>query len=63
MTYKKIACNVSQCFEAGQVYVALSRCTSIEGLYLLKAVNKNILGVESEVSDFYKQAKAQAVTQ
>ncbi len=57
MTYKKIACNVSKCFEAGQVYVALSRCTNIEGLYLLKAVNKKILGVESEVLDFYGQAK------
>ena len=61
MTYKKIACNVSKCFESGQLYVALSRCTNIDGLYLLKPVNKNIRGVESEVLDFYKQSKSASV--
>lgn len=57
MTYESIACNVNNCFEAGQVYVALSRCRSINGLHLLKPVNKKILGIESEVLNFYKQAR------
>ncbi len=63
MTYRKIACNVSDCFESGQVYVALSRCTSIDGLYLLKKVNKKILGVETEVLNFYKKEKTKAISE
>lgn len=57
MTYKKVACDVSNCFETGQVYVALSRCSSLNGLYLLEPVNRKMLGVESEILEFYKKEK------
>ena len=60
MTYKKIACDVTNCFEPGQAYVALSRCISIDALYLLEPVDRKMLGVESEILDFYKREKAKS---
>lgn len=53
MTYKKVACDISNCFAAGQAYVALSRCVSLAGLYLLNKVTESSMGVEEEVRDFY----------
>lgn len=53
MTYKKLACNIEDCFSPGQAYVALSRCSSLEGLHLLKPVNVNIISAEMDVKDFY----------
>lgn len=57
MTFPRIACDVSGCFASGQAYVALSRCESINGLFLLNSVNKSDLQINSEVSDFYKSLK------
>ena len=53
MTYKKIACNISACFVSGQAYVALSRCSSLDGLYLLAEVTKDITKVDNDVKEFY----------
>lgn len=53
MTYKKVACNISACFASGQAYVALSRCSSLEGLYLLYEVTKDITKVDNVVKEFY----------
>lgn len=53
MTYKKIACDISQCFVPGQAYVALSRCSSIGGLHLLKSIEKSIMKVDENVMKFY----------
>ena len=58
MTYKRIACDVSKCFEFGQAYVALSRCTTLNGLYLLEKVNASSLKVDNEIIEFYKTQKA-----
>lgn len=38
MTYKKVAMDISEAFAEGQAYVALSRVTCLEGLYLLSSV-------------------------
>ena len=53
MTYKKIGCDINKCFEPGQAYVALSRCTNLDGLYLLDRVMLHSLHVDSEVAEFY----------
>jgi ATP-dependent exoDNAse (exonuclease V) alpha subunit len=58
MTYKRIACDVSKCFESGQAYVALSRCTTLDGLYLLEKINSNALKVDNEIIEFYKTQKS-----
>ncbi len=53
MTYNKVGCDINKCFEPGQAYVALSRCTNLEGLYLLGKVSPHSLRVDSEVVEFY----------
>ena len=50
--YAKI--DLSKCFEKGQVYVALSRVTSINGLQVL-SFNKAAVKVHQSVTDFYKK--------
>ncbi len=57
MTYKRIACDVSKCFECGQAYVALSRCATLDGLYLLEKINSNALKIDNEIVEFYKTQK------
>ena len=41
-------------FECGQTYVALSRVTNLEGLYL-KSFNPNKITINKKVLDFYEQ--------
>jgi len=53
MTYQQIACDVSECFTTGQAYVALSRCNTLSGLYLLKSVEANNLRVDENIRKFY----------
>lgn len=53
MTYKKLACDISQCFAPGQAYVALSRCSSIDGLHLLKLMEKSMMKVDEIVMNYY----------
>ena len=54
MTYQQVACDLTRCFAPGQAYVALSRCTSLDGLVLLKHFSKTSLLVDSDVLKFYK---------
>ena len=54
MTYKQIACDISQCFAPGQAYVALSRCSTMSGLYLIKEVYRNMIQTNMPVVDFYR---------
>lgn len=56
-TYPKIACDISSCFASGQAYVALSRCTSLDGLYLLNEVTRDSTIINPEVVDFYINQK------
>jgi ATP-dependent exoDNAse (exonuclease V) alpha subunit/DNA polymerase III epsilon subunit-like protein len=47
-------------FAAGQVYVALSRLRSSNGLYLTRKLNKNdFIRIERSVTDFFKNVDAQ----
>lgn len=55
-TYNKIACDLTRCFEPGQAYVALSRCTSLEGLYLLNKVERSSFKCDNEVVEFYRHS-------
>lgn len=56
-TYGSVAVDMSDgAFAHGQTYVALSRCKSIEGLYLTTAIRKEDVIVDPEVIDFMKRA-------
>lgn len=57
MTYNSIACDLSGCFASGQAYVALSRCRTLSGLYLLNEVTEGNISVDKHVRDFYIEQK------
>jgi DNA replication protein DnaC len=56
-TYQKIACDITDCFAPGQAYVALSRCSTLDGLHLLKEIDGRHIAVDSEVRNFYVNAR------
>lgn len=60
LTFKKIACDISMCFAPGQAYVALSRCSSLEGLNLLKKINVDMIMTNSHVVEFYEKQRINA---
>jgi predicted DNA-binding transcriptional regulator YafY len=52
-TFERVLIDVGRgVFAPGQIYVALSRCTSIEGIFLRKPVQKNHIMVDDEVRKF-----------
>ncbi len=57
MTLDRVECDVGSAFEEGQVYVALSRVKTLEGLYL-RSFNPNVIKVNPKVVAFYQQVEA-----
>ena len=58
LTFDRAIIDVGQAFASGQVYVALSRLRSLEGLILRTKINTNSLGSDKSVVDF-TQTKTQ----
>lgn len=52
MTFTKAVIDIEQAFAPGQVYVALSRLTSLDGLVLSSKVNFNSLQQDKTIADF-----------
>lgn len=52
LTFEKVAIDVEKAFADGQVYVALSRCKTIDGLYLTSMINKESVRVNKNISNF-----------
>lgn len=56
-TYQSVAVDMSDgAFAHGQTYVALSRCKSLNGLYLTTPIRREDVIVDQEIVDFMKQA-------
>jgi ATP-dependent DNA helicase PIF1 len=57
ITLEKVKIDVSKAFAPGQVYVALSRATSLDGLQVLGEVRRLLenIDVDDEARSFYKQ--------
>lgn len=53
-TFQNIVCDINQCFANGQAYVALSRCQSLNGLHLSKAISGSSIHVDKDVLNFYQ---------
>lgn len=52
LTFDKVVIDASQAFAFGQVYVALSRCRSLEGVILRSPLNRNCIKSDSEIISF-----------
>lgn len=49
LTFEKLVIDAEKAFANGQVYVALSRCTSLEGLILTSPISRKFLGAHNEL--------------
>ncbi|MTK54158.1 helix-turn-helix domain-containing protein [Paludibacter sp.] len=63
LTFDKVVIDARAAFAHGQVYVALSRCRSLDGLVLSTPVHQNSLVSNSEIEQFTRQQKANAPSQ
>jgi hypothetical protein len=58
LTFDKAIIDVGQAFTSGQVYVALSRCRSLDGLVLLSKINRSSLNVDGHIIQYSDQKPA-----
>jgi hypothetical protein len=52
LTFEKAIIDAGRAFEAGQVYVALSRCTSLEGMVLRSPLNNGLVMTHERIAQF-----------
>ena len=52
LTFEKVIANLGSAFASGQVYVALSRCTSFSGLVLKSRIEQNAIKTDPRVLEF-----------
>lgn len=64
LTFSKLIIDAAEAFSAGQVYVALSRCSSLQGLTLSSKIDKNSLLNDAKIVNFAntRQAEEQVET-
>ena len=63
LTFDKLIVDAGQAFAHGQVYVALSRCTSLEGLVLKTCIPSSALVNDRSVNDFVEHIPEKEPTQ
>jgi hypothetical protein len=56
LTFEKAIIDAGEAFAAGQVYVALSRCTSLSGMILKSKVRTNSLFTDPRILDFTRNS-------
>jgi hypothetical protein len=60
-TFEKVIADVGSAFASGQVYVALSRCTSLSGLVLRTPIPRHAIRTDPEVLRFSKEETPQTL--
>lgn len=64
LTFEKAIIDAGKAFAPGQVYVALSRCTNLEGLVLKSRINSSSLRTDPRIVDFaHNSASAEMLRQ
>ncbi len=58
LTFEKAVIDAGQAFAPGQVYVALSRCTCLEGMILLSRITSSSLHADERIVNFSKNKEA-----
>lgn len=56
LTFDKLVLDLEKTFAAGQLYVALSRCRTLEGLRLLSKIKPENVMTEQRIVQFYENA-------
>lgn len=59
LTFEKAVIDVGQAFAPGQVYVALSRLTSLDGLVLRTRINPSVVSTDRQVVEYARTKEAQ----
>lgn len=57
LTFDKLALDLSRSFAPGQVYVALSRCRTLEGLHLHSPIKRHNILIDKTIVDFYRAGR------
>lgn len=60
LTFERAILDISRSFESGQVYVALSRCTTLEGLVLKNKIQSNSVKTSPDSIEFALQRSGDA---
>lgn len=55
LTFEKVIADIGSAFASGQVYVALSRCTSLNGLVLKSRIDRSAIKTDPNVIHFAEQ--------
>lgn len=55
LTFDKLIVDAEKAFANGQVYVALSRCTSLEGLVLTSPISQRFLGASENLTNWNEE--------
>jgi RecA/RadA recombinase len=58
LTFEKAVIDVSKAFAPGQIYVALSRLTSLNGLVLTASIPTNSLACDKDISEYSRNGKS-----
>lgn len=63
LTFQKAIIDAAYSFAAGQTYVALSRCTSLDGILLETPLSPQSIIIDKEANDFINYCEANAPSQ
>jgi nucleoside-triphosphatase THEP1 len=55
LTFEKVVIDAGAAFAPGQVYVALSRCVSLEGIVLLSRIPAHVIMTDETIMEFSRQ--------
>ena len=58
LTFDKVVIDAGKAFASGQVYVALSRCRSLEGITLTAPITPNVVFADQRIQDFHQKTLA-----
>jgi hypothetical protein len=58
LTFQRAVIDAGRAFEAGQVYVALSRCTSLEGLVLKSPIPRGLVMTHERIAQFSRRNRS-----
>ena len=60
LTFEKMVVDAGRSFTPGQVYVALSRATTLQGIRLASAISPNVIAVHPRVKQFHSKERSES---